>query len=248
VCDDVCVCLTLRIAFSCTFLRPCACIRRQFAVPDLESPRDTCEQNVQCGSPGQPCCADGCLPFSICTNTGCERCGGYNQLCCAYPGEDALSVREMCPFAGMHLSSRDVQVTASCRTGNCWCCPSSGSYPELLLWFQNHLDMSHSKSEPPCDTSLRRVSLSHDNLSSIKGLKRVLCVGGAACLYLNGQDSLPVCTTCGGPGEYCCAGDDKGYVAGNKVGATQNTCWSGEACPATVPLPTSPLLVACMWR
>jgi hypothetical protein len=62
-------------------------------------------------------------------------------------------------------------------------------------------------------------------------------VGGAACLLVN--DESAVCLSCGGPGQPCCGGDDYGYIVGNGVSATQNTCWSGEACPASVPLPAS---------
>jgi hypothetical protein len=134
---------SLMIAFSCTFLRTCACIRQQFAAPDPESPRDMCKEHVhvQCGGPGQPCCDDGCSFGTTCTDKGCERCGGYNQLCCGHPkgdlDPDGLTLRELCPFAGMHLSWLDMHVPASCRTGDWRCCPSSGNYPELQLWSQN---------------------------------------------------------------------------------------------------------------
>jgi hypothetical protein len=127
----------------------CVGIRRQFAAPNPESHRDMCEQHVQCGGPGQPCCDDGCSFGTTCTDKGCERCGGYNQLCCGHPkgdlGLDGLTVRELCPFAGMHLSCRDAQVAAWCRTGDWWCCPSRGNHLELQLWSRNHLDLSHSE-------------------------------------------------------------------------------------------------------
>jgi hypothetical protein len=137
----------LTVAFSCISLRPCVCTRRQFEVLDPESPRDMCGQYVQCGGAGQPCCADGCTFGSICTNMGCQRCGGYDQLCCPDDGASVAgaTVRDLCPYAGMHWSWRDVQVTASCINYDWSCYPNSGRYPELQLWSHKHLDLSHSK-------------------------------------------------------------------------------------------------------